>query len=384
MTFRPNNAAQHFIVIGLSRAIVLQVLLGVRSFTNARCLAICNIGTRFLRHSTLCSEYHEARFNGSDDDALVEHINRFCDEAGSTTLIPADCDGIRLVDRLRGRVKASIIPSPSAAQVDLFENKWRFYEFCNEYGLRAPDSRFVADKQALDFGQTAAALGLPFIIKPLDEDASRGVYIISTEKQYDYEIRNNPRYQYAPLIVQRYIKGGDIDLNVLGANGQLRAFSVQQRIDPSNDGSPITFLSNPYLEHVAHVVAEQYGYNGVMHIDARIEQDSGQIYLFESNPRFWRSHSASIWCGLNFVEQAAMQSVESGTKSVAEGTADTYMHPLFSPRLLPHAFFGSGQRRRFARAMLFDICNLTVSTRIAMVEPIKPLRRFLHALRVKS
>ena len=79
-----------------------------------------------------------------------------------------------------------------------------------------------------------------------------------------------------------------------------------------------------------------------------------------------------------------MRSYDNDTKSVAAGTADTYLHPLFSPRLLPHAFFGSGQRRRFARAMLFDICNLTVSTRIAMVEPIKPVRRFIHALRVKS
>jgi biotin carboxylase len=383
MTSQTKNTAQNFIVIGLCRAIVLQVLLGVHAFANARCLAVCNIGTRFLRHSTLCSEYHETRFDGADDDALVERINRFCDEAGGATLIPADCDAIRLVDRLRSRVKAFIIPSPTAAQVDLFENKWRFYEFCNEYGLHAPSSRFVADKHALDYEDTAAALGLPFIVKPLDEDASRGIHIISSKQQYEREIRDDPGYRYAPLIVQRYIKGADIDLNLLAAQGQVRAFSVQQRIHPASEASPIKFLANQYLEHVAHVVAEQYGYAGVMHIDARIEQDSGDIYLFESNPRFWRSHSASIWCGLNFVELAASRAPGQETKTVTEGIADTYAHPLFSPRLLPHAFFGRGQRRRFARAMLFDICNLSISTRIAMVKPIKPVRRFIHALRVK-
>lgn len=377
------TSPHHFIVIGASRAMVLQVLLGVHAFAHAHCLVICTAGTRFLRHSHLTSDYHETRFDGTDDDVLAERINRFADATRGATLIPADCSAIRLADRLRERLRVFVIPSPTAAQIDVFDDKWQFHQFCAQHSLRTPLSLFAADKHALDYANAEITLGLPFIVKPVSEDSSRGAYIISSQQQYQREILDNPAYRYAPLIVQRYIRGTDVGLNLLAVNGKVKALSIQQRINPARDGSRILFFDNTYLEHVAHVVAEESGYQGVMNIDARIEDGTGQVYLFESNPRFWRSHSASAWCGLNFVELSTQETCDKSIRKLTSGTADTYYHPMFRPALAVHALVGRGHRRRFARAMLLDTCTLAVSTRIVLVESIKSARRFLHTLRTR-
>lgn len=69
-------------------------------------------------------------------------------------------------------------------------------------------------------------------------------------------------------------------------------------------GSVIEFLSQPFLEVMASTLCKSSSYEGVMHIDARIDELSGKIYLIESTPRYWASLSAALWCGVNFVQES--------------------------------------------------------------------------------
>ena len=39
-------------------------------------------------------------------------------------LIPADCDAIRLVNRVRDRLRLPITPIPDAATLDMLEQQW--------------------------------------------------------------------------------------------------------------------------------------------------------------------------------------------------------------------------------------------------------------------
>ncbi len=364
MTQAHTRSTRNVIVIGAGKFVLVQVLLAVHAFTDAKCLVICATGTRFLRRSILSSEYMEIDFKDADDDALLDRINRFSGMEPDALLIPSDCAGARLINRIRPRLTVTVIPTPSTPMLDCFDDKWHFYQFCIKHGLNVPLTHHIGNKHELDYAATAVALGLPFVVKPVNEDASRGAYVISNETEFRRHILDNDSYQYAPLIAQRYIEGTDVGLNLLSVQGQLRSFAIQQRLEPEHDGSGIRFFANYYLEKVAGIVVSESAYEGVMNIDARIEKNTGKVYLFESNPRFWRSLSASVWCGFNFVAQSAEQPCEAGIRRLTSGFADTYYHPLFRPSLWPYAILSNGHRGKMVRFMMLETCTLFMSIRI--------------------
>jgi hypothetical protein len=83
------------------------------------------------------------------------------------------------------------------------------------------------------------------------------------------------------------------------------------------------------------------------------------VYLFEVNPRFWVSMSASVWCGLNFLaENLEREGQSDDVRFLETGTADTFYHPLFRPALWPYVLFHTGRRGRMSRLMARDMCTL--------------------------
>jgi predicted ATP-grasp superfamily ATP-dependent carboligase len=359
---------RNFVIVAQGKPVVMQVLLAIHSFTDADCIVVCARGTRVLRSSSLCSGYMEVSFHGKDDDTFVDSINALAQKMPGLTLIPADCPGTRMVNRVRCRLKAAIIPAPDTLMLDRLEDKWHFYQFCKEHGLNAPLTRYVGDKHALDFTLTARELGIPFVVKPVNEQGSDGVHVVTTESDYNRKIRNNHGYRYGPLIAQQYIRGTDVGLNLLAIHGKLAAVAIQQPIDQQLVGSRIKFFPNPYLESAARTIAKETGYHGVMNVDARIEEGSGAVFLFESNPRFWRTLLASVWCGLNFVAESLEPPLHSGSvRMLTSGVADTYYHPLFRPGLWRCALSDLGHRGRMMRRMMFDISTFVASAKALLL-----------------
>lgn len=353
------NSRRSFIVVGAGRGLVLQVLLAIHTFTKAECIVMCAKGAGFLRFSRLVSEYREIDFSGADDDRFVASVNRLVEDLPELVLIPTDCEGARMMMRVRNRLKARMIPAPDSTMLDCLDNKWRFYQFCKECGLNTPPTRFFGDKHELDFASTALELGGSFVVKPLSQAGSKGIVLISSEEDYRRNILDDDAYQYKPLIAQRYIRGTDVGLNLLSFKGKVTAIAIQQRHYPQNEAARISFFQNDYLISVAHTIARESAYEGVMNIDARIEHGSGRVFLFECNPRFWRSVLASAWCGLNFVGETIEPSLKAGNiRMLTAGSADTFDHPLFRPSLWRHALFDRGHRGRMVRAMMSDICLL--------------------------
>jgi len=353
-------SVHNFIVVGSSRGLVLQVLMAIHTFTNnANCVAVSTKGSGFLRFSKLCSAYLESNLNEEDDDRFVECVNRFSEAMPDLMLIPADCDGAKITSRVWNRLKTTISPAAEPSMLACFDNKWCFYLFCVEHGLNVPPTCFIGSKHDLMFASIALELGIPFVVKPVNEAGSKGVHVIFSENDYDRDIRNNDAYQFAPLIAQRYIHGTEVGLNLLSIQGQVAAIAIQQRDYPQHDGARIRFISNRYLEGVARTLPRESGYHGVMNIDARIEDDTGKVFLIECNPRFWRSLLASVWCGLNFVGESIEPSLQpENIHMLISGYADTYYHPLFRPSLWRYAIFDQGHQGRMVRLMMVDMCIL--------------------------
>jgi hypothetical protein len=178
-------------------------------------------------------------------------------------------------------------------------------------------------------------------------------------------------------VAQRYIAGTDIGINLIAVHGELPALAMQQRDFPQTAGARIRFFRDRSLEAMVRHLCEAGRYHGVMNIDARVEDGSGNTYFLESNPRFWQSLSASAWCGMNFVEKCCAPPARLDERNrLTSGTADTYHHPLFRPALLARGLLSRhAHRRALARLMLLDIGALRRGLKDRLRD-----KRALHAL----
>ncbi|HYD59982.1 MAG TPA: ATP-grasp domain-containing protein [Noviherbaspirillum sp.] len=339
----------NFIVSGNCRRVVSAVLLAVRSFTDAKCTVVGGQATRSLRWSRLCKGQVTVDIDGADDAGFVEAVNRIANRNPHVILIPADCDAIRLANRVHGMLNVKTTPIPDLRTLDMFDNKWQFHQFCTGQGLPVPPTHFFSSKMEMDFHAIVAEIGLPFVVKPLNRAGSTGVHVVLSEQDFEASILDNRGYDFGPLIAQRFIRGVDVDVSFLSSDGRLSALAVQRA-----SGSRIDFLSNPALEAMASALSGASAYHGVMHVDARVEEGTGKVWLIESNPRFWASLTASVWCGLNFVAESLVPAPKNaGVRALTAGSV-SIRHPLVRPAAWRGLLADRGGRGRLLRAMAFD------------------------------
>jgi predicted ATP-grasp superfamily ATP-dependent carboligase len=347
-----------FIVVGKCKHVVLAVLKAIRSFIDAKCIVIGDDEIRLLRWSPLCQAQIFVNFDGSDDDNFVTAVTSLARRIPRVILIPVDCDAIRLINRVRDRISVKSTPIPDLPTLEMFHDKWRFHQFCTRHGLRVPETRFIGPKSNLDFDAIASELGVPFVVKPVNQTGSLGITIVASRAHLEQSVRDNDGYRYAPLIAQRYIDGKDMGLSLLSFHGRLSAFAIQQL-----NGSRIDFVPNSYLAQTAETLCSTSSYHGVMHVDVRIERSTGEIFLIESNPRFWTSLTAAAWCGLNFVAASIMPPAQaSGVRQLVAGSS-SIRHPVIRPSSWLPLLTDPSERGRLLRAETFDLYALGSFTR---------------------
>jgi biotin carboxylase len=340
-----------FVLVGNSVRIALPVLQALRSFGDESCILAGSRETIGLRWSRLCDRHVLIDF--ADDDASVNAINGLAQETSQPILVPFDCEAIRLVNRVRSRLRMDSIPVPDAATLDMFDDKWRFYEFCQANGLPAPQTRYVGAKCNLNFSAIEAELGLPFVIKPTNCSGSLGVEVVHSREFFEERIVRNPQYQYAPLIAQRYVDGADMDINLVSVHGRLCAFSIHQV-----NGCWMDFVPHARLEEIADEICRAGAYHGAMNVDVRLETGSGKVFLIESNPRFWATLTAAVGCGLNFVAESVKPSAPGAApRRLTAGRFQT-RHPLLRPSAWWQLLADRGETGRLLRARLFDLYSL--------------------------
>jgi predicted ATP-grasp superfamily ATP-dependent carboligase len=352
------TAMKHFIVVGKSERVVVAVLQGIQCFTKAKCTVIGDYETSKLSWSTLCSRHIPIDFNHTPDLEVIKAINDIHMRNPEAVVIPADCPAIRLISRIQNELRPAITPIPELETLDQMDDKWKFHEFCTENNLNVPTTFYIGSKANLDFEEVVLKLDLPFVLKPSNESGSLGVQMIRSKEHYLKAIEGNDAYRFNSLIAQRYIEGEDIDLSLLAIHGRLSAFAIQQAKGPK-----IEFVQNHELQALATRLCAASGFHGLMHIDARIEKSTGKVFLIESNPRFWASLTASVWCGLNFVEESVKANVCADTGactcaplSLVSGTAYT-RHPILRPAAWL-SLIRFDQRGRLTRSATLDLYSL--------------------------
>lgn len=181
------------------------------------------------------------------------------------------------------------LPGIGYETAGIFTNKFLMREKCRELGI--PTIRY---KLATDIGDAVLfykELGCDVILKPINNQGSKGVYRISSLDDLYAKYPEAERFSRgAPILVEEYIVGEEIVIEALTYNGVTEelicgdtyyfnisdAFSAKQRLFPSRKNSSVI---NKALK-LNKAIVEGFGLkDGVTHGEYIISK--GQIYLIE-------------------------------------------------------------------------------------------------------
>jgi len=105
-------------------------------------------------------------------------------------------------------------------------------------------------------------------------------------------------------MIQEYLSGELHDVAAFCINGEMKVGLTQKRLmtRPLSGGMGIVNVTTQHkqLLHYAEKIIDRVQWNGVMLMDFKIDDHSGEPKLLEVNPRFWGTTWLTIKAGYNY------------------------------------------------------------------------------------
>mgnify|MGYP000992181346 CR=1 FL=1 len=254
-------------------------------------------------------------------EVLIDLVNRACKEnsAGQEKVIffiPNEIYMEVIYDNLEKFAFEPIIPYPDKQLGEALMKKRYFYARMEEMGVLIPKTRIVSQDNYKDLDLEGR-----LILKADDNNAYKSSRIKEKEKVYFvdsqedaikkvdeiFELEYKNKYQ-GSWIVQEYIPGGQgTEFTLNGYRSGDDKFSLSQARCLLTDQRPLQ-IGN-YLVLIDSDLEELYAltkkiirgldYYGFFNIDMKIHPETGDVYVFEINPRLGRSSYFSNLGGVN-------------------------------------------------------------------------------------
>ncbi len=114
-------------------------------------------------------------------------------------------------------------------KAQLFTNKFKMREYCQESGFNAIQYRLCEEvEDALEFYET---LGKTIIIKPLDAQSSRGVYVIHSKEELVEKFEQSKMFSSDGkyVIAERYIQGTEFTIDGVMVGGKHYTTAISEK-----------------------------------------------------------------------------------------------------------------------------------------------------------
>lgn len=167
-----------------------------------------------------CAEYADVFFRS--DIFAVNEIETVANRERINAIISDECDiAMPLIAELGKRLG---VPALSREVAALYTDKFLMREFCRKNGLPSPEYCLCrTEEDAIRFFH---ALGRPMIIKPLDCNASRGVFKIESEDALHEHFAESLSYSRVEkaVLAERFISG--VEFTVDGVKTPARHYTL--------------------------------------------------------------------------------------------------------------------------------------------------------------
>ncbi len=216
-----------------------------------------------------------------------DSVIKFAKENKADAVMSDECDiAMPMVSRIGEELGFSV---QSSKIVQYFTDKFFMREFCKEHGLKYPEYKLCKTKQeAVDFFMS---IGKPIIIKPLDSNASHGVFKIDSisdiENHFD-ESLSFSRIEKA-VLAERFIVGREFTVDGIKTKNHHYTLAISKKDhykhnlsianelyfsydDPEYDYEKLRSVNDSYI------LASGLEY-GFTHAEYKLED--GEYYLIE-------------------------------------------------------------------------------------------------------
>jgi predicted ATP-grasp superfamily ATP-dependent carboligase len=232
---------------------------------------------------------------------------------GLDLVIPVTDDLILPLDALRDRFPPTTrLAVASRAALDLVRDKGSTVALARELGLVTPAGRLVTT--LAEAAAAAEGLGWPVVLKPqasrlLVDGSVRPLTVAFASHQEELAARAAPLLEVAPLLVQAYVPGQGIGVELLVDDGLILAAFQHRRLREV----PVTGGASAYRESVALDPAlldqatrlmARLAWTGLAMVEFRVPDD-GPAQLMEVNGRIWGSLPLAVAAGMDFPARLA-------------------------------------------------------------------------------
>jgi D-aspartate ligase len=147
-----------------------------------------------------------------------------------------------------------------------------------------------------------STMTFPILAKPPVSSGGAGIRRFENPKELELFLADQRDGQ--AWVLQEFIQGIDLGVNVLCQDGNIIASTVQRAIGPSSvryaAATGVQFGCDPLAMNVARRLVEKLRWSGVANIDMRLGTQRETPLILEMNGRYWLTLLGSLRAGVNF------------------------------------------------------------------------------------
>lgn len=282
---------------------------------------------RFSRH---CHRFLH-RQAGTDPQERLEEIAQVVRDTGVDVLLPVETDWITFVGAMRQQLSKSlaVVPVPEPEAYRTVNNKWLLAQFMEEHQVPGPPT--VLGTLADDFERQLRAIEFPVLIKPITAWGGEGIRRFESVDELQAFLDEYGREAFKDrYIVQSFLPGYVIGLNVLCRNGEVLAYTMQRGTIPNPQkwaaAAAIRFIRQEGVLETAQKLLRALNWSGFGNLDMFYDTSDDQVKVLEFNARFWGSLRGSYVAGVNFPYLACLAALDVPFP-VPEYRLAQYIHP---------------------------------------------------------
>lgn len=259
-----------------------------------------------------------------------------------------------------------VIPGPSMAVARNCTNKRLMRELTSAREVDNP--RYYTVSEMSDARLAGSDLGFPLVIKPPDNQGSRGVFKINSMQELVEHFSESIRFSRdGEVLLEEYIKGIEVTVEGFVADGILHVLAISEkrhtpppRIIAINLDFPPSFNESTIkkIKHTASMTAQSLGMrNGPFHGEFIVNENG--VYLVEAAHRGGgsgtSSHIVPAVSGVNILEKLVLVSLgEKVTIRPTRNDACTLKFLEFEPGMIDR-IDGIDEARKVPGIVLFEI-----------------------------
>jgi len=257
------------------------------------------------RLSRFCRRCHFTTSDITDKDRC-DAILKTIATVPVDVLLPVSVAGIRLIvgERQAFARHVALPPLPDSDLLDIANDKTALCRLAKHHGVSVPP--FLAFPDEVPEHRALLRLAYPVLLKPPSLSGGRGFRLFHEPQTLAKFLEKNSSLgkRSTHNLLQSYLPGTDLGLNVLCRNGEILAFTVQENIlsasPPFGPATGIQFVQDAHVLEVGRKLLSTLRWNGVANLDMLRCATTGETVLLEMNPRYWATLMGSVYAGVNF------------------------------------------------------------------------------------